>query len=115
MVITLVYLHLVGFGAILLSGFWSITNEYFDPREAKLYFGRIAGAGTIGGVVGGLLAERGAALFGVDALLLLLAALYLAAGVTLWQVPADRRFRRNPTRTRLESPRGTLSARLRSW
>jgi len=89
-VITLVYLHLVGFGAILLSGFWSVTNEYFDPREAKLYFGRIAGAGTIGGVVGGLLAERGAALFGVDALLLLLAALYLAAGVTLWQVPADR-------------------------
>lgn len=95
-VITLVYLHLVGFGAILLSGFWSVTNEYFDPREAKLYFGRIAGAGTIGGVVGGLLAERGAALFGVDALLLLLAALYLAAGVTLWQVPRDRPFSAQP-------------------
>ena len=47
-VITLVYLHLVGFGAILLSGFWSIANEYFDPREAKLRFGRIAGAGTVG-------------------------------------------------------------------
>jgi hypothetical protein len=45
-VITIVYLHLVGFGAILLSGFWSIVNEFFDPREAKLRFGRIAGAGT---------------------------------------------------------------------
>src|SRR5262245_44753161 len=45
-VITLVYLHLVGFGAILLSGFWSVANEVFDPREAKREFGRITGAGT---------------------------------------------------------------------
>jgi AAA family ATP:ADP antiporter len=90
-VIIIVYLHLVGFGAILLSGFWSIVNEYFDPREAKLYFGRIAGAGTIGGICGGLLAERGAALFGVDSLLLLLAGLYLAAALTLWRMPRDRR------------------------
>ena len=34
-VVTMVYLHLVGFGAILLSGFWSVANEVFDPREAK--------------------------------------------------------------------------------
>jgi len=89
-VITVIYLHLVGFGAILLSGFWSIVNEYFDPREAKLQFGRIAGAGTIGGICGGLLAERGAALFGVSALLLLLAGLHLVAALTLWWVPRDR-------------------------
>ena len=88
--ITIVYLHLVGFGGILLSGFWSIVNEYFNPREAKLRFGRIAGAGTIGGIAGGLLAERGAALFGVEALLLLLAALHLATAVLLWLVPRDR-------------------------
>jgi ATP:ADP antiporter, AAA family len=88
-VITIVYLHLVGFGAILLSGFWSIVNEFFNPREAKLRFGRITGAGTIGGVAGGLLAERGAAWFGVDALLLLLAVLHLGAAATLWRIPAD--------------------------
>ena len=35
-VITLVYLHLVAFGAILLSGFWSVVNESFDPREATI-------------------------------------------------------------------------------
>jgi AAA family ATP:ADP antiporter len=69
-VITIVYLHLVGFGAILLSGFWSIVNEFFDPREAKLRYGRIAGARTLGGIAGGLLAERGAALLSVDSLLL---------------------------------------------
>jgi ATP:ADP antiporter, AAA family len=90
LVITIVYLHLVAFGAILLSGFWSIVNEHFNPREAKLLFGRIAGAGTIGGIAGGLLAERGAALFGVEALLLLLAALHLITAALLWLVPRDR-------------------------
>jgi hypothetical protein len=89
-VITIVYLHIVGFGAILLSGFWSIVNEHFNPREAKVLFGRIAGAGTIGGIAGGLLAERGAALFGVQALLILLAALHLVTAALLWLIPRDR-------------------------
>ena len=88
MVISAVYLHLVGFGAILLSGFWSVVNEVFDPREAKQRFGRIAGAGTFGGILGGLLAERGAALFGVESLLVLLAVLHIAAAMMLWRVPA---------------------------
>lgn len=82
-VVTLVYLHLVGLGAILLSGFWSVANEVFDPREARREFGKIAGAGTVGGILGGLLAERGAALFGAESLLLVLAALHVAAWLTL--------------------------------
>lgn len=78
----LIYLHIVGVGAILLSGFWSLANEVFDPREAKLQFGRIAGLGTAGGIAGGLLAERVAAMFGAPALLLLLAVFHiLCAGV----------------------------------
>ena len=91
-IIVLVYLHLVGFGAILLSGFWSIVNEFYDPREAKLRFGRIAGSGTAGGIAGGMLAERGAALpwFGVEKLLLLLAALHILAAVALWTTPPER-------------------------
>ncbi|MBL8219233.1 MAG: MFS transporter [Bryobacterales bacterium] len=79
----LVYLHIVGFGAILLSGFWSLASELFDPREAKLRFGRIAGMGTAGGIVGGLMAERTVALLSVDALLLVLAALHLGCGLML--------------------------------
>ncbi|MEO8372170.1 MAG: hypothetical protein ABI806_23495 [Candidatus Solibacter sp.] len=89
-VIPFVYLHLVGYGAILLSGFWSVANEYFDPREAKLRFGRIAGAGTAGGVAGGLMAERTAALYGVDAVLAVLTVLHFAVALTLWRVPPDR-------------------------
>ncbi len=80
-VVVWVYLHIVGFGAILLSGFWSLANEVFDPREAKLRFGRIAGFGTAGGIVGGLLAERTVVWFGTSSVLVLLAGLHLLAGL----------------------------------
>ena len=48
-----IYLHVVAFGTILLSGFWSLMNESFDPRSAKSIFGRIGGMGTLGGLAGG--------------------------------------------------------------
>jgi len=78
-----IYLHIVGLGAILLSGFWALASELFDPREAKVRFGRIAGMGTAGGIAGGLLAERTAAWFSPAAVLLLLAACHLAVAVAL--------------------------------
>src|SRR5688572_5484805 len=28
----LLYLHMAGLGSILISGFWSVVNERFDPR-----------------------------------------------------------------------------------
>lgn len=75
----LVYLHFTVLGALLISGFWSMVNERFDPRTAKRQMGRIGAAGTVGGLVGGLLAERTAAMFSVDYMLPLLAALHLVA------------------------------------
>jgi len=50
------YLHFAALGAVLISGFWSVVNERFDPRTAKRYVGRIAAGAAAGGVVGGLLA-----------------------------------------------------------
>ena len=107
-VVTMVYLHLVGFGAILLSGFWSVANEVFDPREAKREFGRIAGAGTVGGICGGLLAERGAALFGGESLLVLLAVLHLAAWLALCERGGEE-----PVRGRCAGRRRTVAGRPR--
>ena len=49
-----IYLHIAGFGALLLSGFWSLISELFDPQTAKASYGRIAAAGTLGGLAGGL-------------------------------------------------------------
>src|SRR5215510_1546086 len=57
-----VYLHVSGAGPLLASGFWLMVSERFDPRTAKRRVGQITGAGTLGGLVGALLAERVAAL-----------------------------------------------------
>jgi len=79
----LVYLHISGLGPILGSGFWLVATERFDPRTARRNFGRIAAGGTFGGLVGGLLAERVAVMFGVGAMLPVLAILNL---VCAWQM-----------------------------
>jgi len=71
------YFHMAGFGAILISGFWSIISELFDPRTAKAQIGRIAGAGTLGGLIGGVIAERIGAGFSINAMLPVLAVLHL--------------------------------------
>ena len=61
----LVYLQVSGVGPILGSGFWLIASERFNPRSAKQSFGGITAAGTLGGLAGGLLAERVAAVLGM--------------------------------------------------
>jgi AAA family ATP:ADP antiporter len=71
----LVYLHIAGLGPLLGSGFWLLATERFDPRTAKMRFGQIAGAGTIGGLLGGLLSERVAVILDVSSMLPLLAVL----------------------------------------
>jgi len=78
--VVVVYIHLVGLGAIVLSSFWSLLNECFDPRTGKQYFGRIAGIGTFGGILGGLAAERFAVLLPETTILLFLAAMHLMCG-----------------------------------
>ncbi|MFQ5599818.1 MAG: hypothetical protein ACE5G2_04600 [Candidatus Krumholzibacteriia bacterium] len=75
-----VYLHVAALGSILVSGFWSAVNECFDPRSAKRQIGRIAVAGTLGGLAGGLLAERVAAHLAVTLILPVLAALHFFCG-----------------------------------
>jgi ATP/ADP translocase len=72
-----VYLHFGSLGAVLISGFWSVVNERFDPRSAKRQIGKIAGAGTFGGLVGGFLAERVAATLTIGTMLPVLAVLHL--------------------------------------
>ena len=69
----LLYLHSSVLGAIAISSFWSLLNERFDPHSAKSLMARVAGAATFGGFVGGVSAERVAALLPEGALLPLLA------------------------------------------
>ena len=80
-----IYLHLAGAAALLLSGFWSLISERFDPAGARAAYGRIAAAGTAGGIAGTFVAERIATMVGSQAVLLFLAALHVlcSGGVAL--------------------------------
>ncbi len=71
-----IYLHLAVFGPLLMTAFWSLINERFDPHSARRAIGRIATGGTIGGVLGALMAWRVAAIIELSTVVLLLAALH---------------------------------------
>ena len=87
------YLHYAALGAVLISGFWSVVNERFDPRSAKRYVGRIAAGATVGGLLGGLLAERVAALFTMETMFPILAGIHLLCAFLVLGVPAGRQRR----------------------
>ena len=98
----LVYLHVAAFGSFLISGFWSIVNERFDPRTAKKKVGLIAGGGTLGGLLGGLLAERVAAVFTVSTMLPLLGLMHLACALMVYLLPTPPARRSKGAEMRVE-------------
>lgn len=85
-VVVAIYLHLAGATALLLSGFWSLVDERFDPGSARASFGRIAAAGTIGGVLGSVAAERTASMLEPRAVLVLLAGLHLLCAMASFRI-----------------------------
>ncbi|MEO8552882.1 MAG: hypothetical protein ABI678_23050, partial [Kofleriaceae bacterium] len=67
-----------------VSGFWSIVNERFDIHSAKRHIGRIGMGATLGGILGGVIAERTAVYMKPDSILLVLAAMQMICAVMLW-------------------------------
>ena len=78
-----VYLHIAALGGILISGFWSMVNERFDPRTAKKRVGLIGAGGAFGGLVGGVLAERVGATLSLATMLPILSLIHLLCAVLL--------------------------------
>lgn len=84
------YLQTAVFGAVLISGFWSVVNERFDPHTARRSIARIAAAATLGGVLGGLLAGSVAALLDARAMLAVLGLLQFVCGITVYAIGRPR-------------------------
>ncbi len=96
-VAVVLYLHTAVFGALVISGFWSVVNERFDPHTAKTVVSRIGTGATFGGVAGGLLAERVGSLFDANSMLVVLAALNALAAFGVARVsPGGRRAAASP-------------------
>lgn len=87
----LLYVQMAIFGAVLISGFWSVVNERFDPHTAKQTIARVAAAATLGGVVGGVIASKVAHAIDVRAMLLVLAGLHLGCVFSVKAIGESRR------------------------
>ena len=69
------YLHTAVYGAVMISAFWSLINETFDPHTGKRAVTSIAAGGTLGGVLGGVIAWRASSAIAVPTMLPLLASM----------------------------------------
>jgi ATP:ADP antiporter, AAA family len=78
------YLHMAFFGATLVSGFWSLVNERWDPHAARRAMARLGAGASLGGVLGGALAA------GMSSVLPAVAMLPLMAGLNLLALAALR-------------------------
>lgn len=80
----LLYLHTSVCSVLLISGFWAVINERFDPHSAKTAVSRIGAGAALGGIAGGFAADRVAALLDLPSMLIILGAVNLltALGAT---------------------------------
>ncbi|MBL9026628.1 MAG: hypothetical protein JNL21_30800 [Myxococcales bacterium] len=93
------YLHVATLGGLLVSGFWSVVTERFDPHRAKLVMGKVASGATLGGAIGGLAADGVSRVVGTPGLLVLLTIASVAGALAIERVGRGTR----PARDRAPS------------
>lgn len=81
----MLYLQISVINSVLISGFWSVVNERFDPHSAKRIIARLTAAATFGGLAGGVAAKIVSAAADTHAVILMLALMHLLCGIAvLW-------------------------------
>lgn len=110
------YLHVAALGSVMLSGFWGLVTERFDPHRARRYMGRIGVGATLGGALGGLLADGVTRLVSARGLLVCLAITSAVAAVAVLRVGRPSRApasaQEDATKSPLEILRATPYLRL---
>jgi hypothetical protein len=65
----MLYAHVAIFGTTVVSGYWALVNEAFDPHAARRAMGRIGTGASIGGVLGAAVTWRASRVVPTPALL----------------------------------------------
>jgi hypothetical protein len=107
------YLHVSAVTGLLISGFWSLVNERFDPHTLRTGISRIGLGGTVGGIVGGLGAARVAGWAGARQILLVLAVLSGLGALMVWLLAASSGNERPAPRATEAASSGLRSTYLR--
>jgi hypothetical protein len=92
------YLHHAVLGAVLVSGFWSLMNERFDPHRARRAMGALGAGASLGGAAGGLATWQAARVLSVPAMLPVLALASLAGLASILRLRAGSRSPSDPGR-----------------
>ena len=69
------YVFALILGVLLISQFWTLANDIYNPRQAKRLFGFIGGGASLGGATGAALTSFAVVEVGINNLLLLSAAI----------------------------------------
>ena len=88
MVTIILYLHISVLDSLLISGFFSIINERYDPYSAKKEFSRMAIYTALGGLLGAGAASVVAKTFNIGAVVAMLAVMHMLTGGFLYLVTA---------------------------
>jgi len=64
------YIWVAAYSITIVTQFWTLANDVFNPQEAKRLFGFIISGGSLGGVLGGLATRYMAERVGTENLLL---------------------------------------------
>jgi hypothetical protein len=109
----LLFLHIAALTGVLISWFWSLFNESYDPRTARRNVDRVVSGAALGGIAGGLLAVWVAGGSGeVNAVFPLLAALHaVTAAASLPMGSRARYLERRETREPATSAGGWRTLR----
>ena len=105
----LFYLHMLGLAPVLVSGFWTLLSERFDPRTAKRRLGHIGAAGTFGGLAGSLIADRTAVWSTASGVLPVLAVINLACAWVVWRLASALAEGREPPVVAASQPAGSVA------
>jgi hypothetical protein len=111
----ILYLHISAGGPLLASGFWLIASERFDPHSAKHRFGQLAGAGTLGGLLSAVVAERAAAWFGAPAMLPVLALLQFTSGILVRRLALGSTAAHHRPQASAQGAAATPASRRPGW
>lgn len=102
-----VYLHVSIGGALLISAFWSVVNERFDPHTLKHWIGRITASATLGGLLGGVAMERVARWVNARSALPLLAGMCACAALCSFRLAGSQNVAPSPAARSTEPVRFT--------
>ncbi|MGD9330156.1 MAG: hypothetical protein PVJ53_02530, partial [Desulfobacterales bacterium] len=93
----ILYLHVTVIDALLISGFYSIINERYDPYRAKEVISRMVIFAALGGLLGAAAASVIAKTIDTRAVIAMLALLHLFGGLTLYGVTRGQTIHKEPT------------------